>query len=350
MSKYLCNRHGNLVPYVPGEQPKDRKYIKLNTNESPFPPSPYAIRLARQAAGDLQLYPDPDCKALLELAAEKFGVSTSEVIFTNSSDETLSFAFSAFCDENCGAAFPDITYGFYKVFADYYSVPYREIQLKDDLTVDANDYVGINKTIFIANPNAPTGINLPLSEIEKIVAGNKGNVVVIDEAYVDFGGETAIPLIKKYDNLLVVRTFSKSRSLAGGRLGFAIGSKDLICDLNTIKYSTNPYSVNRMTAAAGQGALLDDEYFNNCISEIIKNKKYLENELTSLGFEFTHSSANFVFAQSDKISGGQLYCKLKDKGILVRHFDTDRLRNYIRITIGSIDEMRSLVAAIREIL
>lgn len=350
MSRFLSNRHKNLTAYVPGEQPRDKRYIKLNTNESPFPPSPYAMRLARQAAGDLNLYSDPDCTALLSIAAEKFGVETENVIFTNSSDETLNFAFSAFCDEKCGAAFPDITYGFYKVFAQLYNVPYNEIPLRDDFSVNVNDYLGIKRTVFLANPNAPTGIVLPISDIEKIVAGNPQNVVVIDEAYIDFGGESAISLIHKYNNLLVVRTFSKSRSLAGGRLGFAIGSKDLISDLNTIKYSTNPYCVNRMTMAAGQGALLDDEYFDSCVKTITGNRAFTENELKQLGFRLTNSSANFVFAKSDRIGGKELYTKLKEKGILVRHFDTERLKDYIRITIGSIDEMSSLISAVKEIL
>ena len=350
MSKFFSDRHNNLTAYVPGEQPRDRRYIKLNTNESPFPPSPYAMRLARQAAGELNLYPDPDCTALLSIAAEKFGVETENVIFTNSSDETLNFAFSAFCGEECGAAFPDITYGFYKVFAELYNIPFVEIPLCDDFSINVNDYLGINKTIFLANPNAPTGIVLPLTDIERIAAGNPHNVVVIDEAYIDFGGESAISLINKYDNLLVVRTFSKSRSLAGGRLGFAIGSKDLISDLNTIKYSTNPYCVNRMTLAAGQGALLDNEYFSSCIKTIIENREYTKNELSKLNFELTNSSANFLFTRNKVISGKDLYLRLKEKGVLVRYFDTERLKDYVRITIGSITEMDALIAAVKEIL
>lgn len=350
MSKYFCERHKNLIPYVPGEQPKDRKYIKLNTNESPFPPSPYAMRLARQAAGDLNLYPDPDCKALINTAAEKFGVAPENIVFTNSSDETLNFAFSAFCDENCGAAFPDITYGFYKVFAQLYGIPYVTVPLRDDFTVCIEDYEGIGKTVFLANPNAPTGIVLPPTDIERIVVGNPENVVVIDEAYIDFGGDSAIPLTEKYDNLLVIRTFSKSRSLAGGRLGFAVGSKALINDLNTLKYSTNPYCVNRMTMAAGQGALLDDEYFKACIKTIKDNRVYTENELKRLGFILTDSSANFVLAKRENTPGKDLYLKLKEKGILVRHFDTERLTDYVRITIGSIEEMRALISAIEVII
>ena len=350
MSKYLSKSHSELSAYVPGEQPKDRKYIKLNTNESPFPPSPYAMRLARQAAGDLNLYPDPDCTALKDIAAEKFGVEPENIIFTNSSDETLNFAFSAFCDSACGAAFPDITYGFYKVFAELYGVEYTQIPLDSDLKINVSDYIGIGKTVFIANPNAPTGILLSLAEIEQIAAGNKNNVVVIDEAYIDFGGESAIPLISKYDNLLVVRTFSKSRSLAGGRIGFAVGSKELIEDLNTIKYSTNPYCVNRMSMAAGQGALLDEEFFKHCVGTIIENREYTVKQLKSIGFSLTDSAANFVFVKHANISGNDLYRNLKEKGILVRYFDTERLKDYVRITIGSISEMNALIEAIKEIL
>ena len=350
MSRFLSDNLKGMIPYVPGEQPKITEYIKLNTNESPFPPSPYALRLARQAAGDNNLYPDPECKALVNVACERFGVEPENIIFTNSSDETLNFAFYCFCDKNTGAAFPDITYGFYKVFADLYGIDCKQIPLKEDFSIDPDDYIGLGRTVFIANPNAPTGILLSLANIERIVKGNSGNVVVIDEAYIDFGGESAIELTKKYDNLLVVRTFSKSRSLAGGRLGFAIGSKELISDLNTLKYSTNPYSVNRMTMAAGQGALLDEEYFASCTKTIIENRIYTVNRLKEFGFTLTESVANFVFAKSDRIGGKELYTALKEKGILVRHFDTPRLKDYVRITIGSIDQMNALLKAIGEIL
>ncbi|MBO4468254.1 MAG: histidinol-phosphate transaminase [Clostridia bacterium] len=350
MSKFLSEKLKDLDPYVPGEQPKNREYVKLNTNESPFPPSPYAMRLAREAAGDVNLYPDPDCRVLVDAEAETFGVSTENVIFNNSSDETLNFAFFCFCDGKRGAAFPDITYGFYKVFAELYGIDYKEIPLKDDFSINVDDYIGLNRTIFIANPNAPTGILLSLADIEKIAAGNPENVVVIDEAYIDFGGESAIELTKKYDNLLVVRTFSKSRSLAGGRLGFAIGSKALISDLNALKYSTNPYSVNRMTMAAGQGALLDREYFDSCCKKIIENREYLVEKLKAMGFSMTDSTANFIFAKSDKIPGKELYLKLKEKGVLVRHFDKERLTDFVRITVGNIDEINALLKAIGEII
>lgn len=235
MSRFFSKKYKNLVPYTPGEQPKDTKYIKLNTNESPFPPSEKAILGAMEEAQQLQLYPDPECRRLTEKVAELCGVKYENVLMTNGSDEILNFAFMAFCDEEHPAAFPDISYGFYSVFAELNNIPYTEIPLKEDFTIDINDYKGINKTIFIANPNAPTGITLTLEQIEEILISNPDNVVVIDEAYVDFGAESCIPLIEKYDNLLVCQTFSKSRSMAGARLGFGVGSAQIIADLNTVK-------------------------------------------------------------------------------------------------------------------
>ena len=348
MSSFLTSKLGHLVPYTPGEQPKDMKYIKLNTNESPFAPSKTAQKLAAEAAERLQLYSDPECTELVKLAAEYFGVGTDQIIFTNGSDEVLNFAFMAFCEG--GAIFPDITYGFYSVFAELNGVDFKEIPLKADFTVDINDYIGVNKAVFLANPNAPTGIALSLEDIEKIVKSNPNNVVVIDEAYVDFGAQSAVSLVDKYDNLLVTQTFSKSRSLAGGRLGFGIGSKALIRDLNTIKYSTNPYNVNSMTAAAGVGSLIDDEYIKANCQKIIENRAYLVKELEKLGFSMTDSSANFIFAKHKTLSGKDIYLKLKEKGVLVRYFDKQRLKDYTRITIGSKEQLDVLIDKTKEIL
>ena len=345
---FLDSKYSSLVPYTPGEQPKDMKYVKLNTNESPFAPSPKAQEMAAKAAKNLQLYSDPECRDLVKTAAEYFGVEKDEILFTNGSDEVLNFAFMAFCEN--GAVFPNITYGFYSVFADLNGVKYDEIPLKDDFSVDVNDYIGVNKTIFLANPNAPTGKALSTSDIEKIIKSNPNNVVVIDEAYVDFGGESVVPLIKKYNNLLVTQTFSKSRSLAGGRLGFGIGSKQLIRDLNTIKYSTNPYNVNSMTAAAGIGSLLDDEYIKANCEKIKQNREYLVTELKKLGFTMTDSCANFIFAKHSTIGGKEIYLKLKEKGVLVRHFDKDKLKDYNRITIGSKQQLDVLLEKLNEIL
>ncbi len=326
------------------------QYIKLNTNESPFPPSERAQRYALAAAEKLQLYSDPECKALVKKSAEVFGVNEDEILFTNGSDEVLNFAFMAFCDNEHSAAFPDITYGFYSVFARLNGIEYDEIPLRDDFTVCVEDYKKINKTIFLANPNAPTGIALSLSDIEDIVKSNPENVVVIDEAYVDFGAESAIPLIHKYDNLLVTGTFSKSRSLAGGRLGFGIGCKELIRDLNTVKYSTNPYNVNRMTMAAGIGTLEDEDYTKQNCKKIIEVREWTVKALKRLGFVMTNSTANFIFAKHPCFDGKQIYLCLKGKGVLVRHFDTPRLREYNRITVGSAEQMQIFIEKLTQVL
>ena len=348
LSRFFSQKYASLVPYTPGEQPKDQVFIKLNTNESPFPPSPRAQAKAREAAKNLHLYSDPECRTLVQAAAKTWGVAEDEILFTNGSDEILNFAFMAFCDR--GVVFPDITYGFYRVYAKLNGVPFTEIPLKEDFSIDIRDYCGVHKTIFIANPNAPTGLCLPLSDIETIVKSNPDTVVVIDEAYIDFGGESAVPLIHKYDNLLVTQTFSKSRSMAGARLGLGIGSKALIRDLNTIKYSTNPYNINRMTMAAGIGALEDDAYFRNNCRAIMENRAWTAGRLTELGFTLTNSVTNFLFARHDAISGKALYSKLREQGILVRHFDTPRLADYVRITVGSRSQMEAFVAAVIAIL
>lgn len=350
MSRYFSQKYASLTPYTPGEQPKDQKYIKLNTNESPFPPSPSAQALARAEAERLMLYSDPECRDLVAEAAEILGVAKDEILFTNGSDEILNFAFMAFCDEKHPAVFPDISYGFYPVFAQLNQVPYTEIPLRADFTVDPDDYIGVGKTVFLANPNAPTGIALPLCDIERIVRGNPDNIVVIDEAYVDFGGESAIGLTRKYDNLLVTQTFSKSRSLAGARLGFGVGNPKLIRDLNTVKYSTNPYNVNRMTMAAGVGALRDVEYFGKNCRAIEKTRERTTAGLRELGFTVLDSKTNFVFAKTPRMSGKDVYLSLKEKGILVRHFDKERLTDYNRITIGSDAQMRTLIETLKKIL
>ena len=348
MSRFFSEKYNTLTPYTPGEQPKGQQYIKLNTNESPFPPSVAEQKLAAAEAARLELYSDPECRDLVAAATEILGVAGDEIIFTNGSDEILNFAFMAFCDEHRPAVFPDITYGFYPVFAELNRVPYTEIPLNPDFTINVGDYIGVGKTVFIANPNAPTGIALPLSDIESIVRSNPDNVVVIDEAYVDFGAESAVSLTRRYDNLLVTQTFSKSRSLAGARLGFGIGCPSLIRDLNTIKYSTNPYNVNRMTMAAGIGALTDRKYFADNCRAIEKTREWTSDELRALGFTVLDSKANFVFAAHGRISGKELYLKLKQNGILVRHFDSARLTDFNRITIGSMEQMRTLISTIKK--
>lgn len=350
MSRFFSKKYENLVPYTPGEQPKERKFVKLNTNESPFPPSALALEYAAEAAKTLMLYPDPDCKKLTSVLAEMLEVDSEQIVWTNGSDDVLNFAFMAFCDDEHPAIFPDITYGFYSVFAEANRIPYEAIPLEQDFTISTEEYKKRRGTVFIANPNAPTGIALNPAQIEEILLSDPNRVVVIDEAYVDFGAESCVPLVKKYDNLLVTQTFSKSRSMAGARLGFAVGSKELIADLHTIRYATNPYNINSMTMAAGIGVLSDEAYTRENCSKIIKNREFTVSELRKMGFESTDSKANFVFVKHPLISGEQLYLSLKERGVLVRHFAKDRISDYCRITIGSIDEMKELLKQIQMIL
>ncbi|MCR4955173.1 MAG: histidinol-phosphate transaminase [Lachnospiraceae bacterium] len=347
MSVFFAERNKTLEPYTPGEQPREQKYIKLNTNESPFEPAHLVKEYVACAGEQLQLYSDPTLGPLVKEAAEYYKVNENELIFTNGSDEILNFAVMAFAEE---LRFPDITYGFYPVYANLYHLPYKEVPVKDDFTIDVENYFGNDGMIILANPNAITGIALTVEDIRKVLEQNPNHVVLVDEAYVDFGGESCVPLIKEYNNLLVAQTFSKSRSMAGARLGVGIGNKKLIEDLNTIKFSTNPYNVNTMTMWAGIGALREQEYFEKNCRVISENRSWLKEQLEKRNFTLTPSKANFVLAKSDAIQGMVLYEKLKEKGILVRHFGKKRIKDYIRITIGSKEQMRCLVTAIDEIL
>ena len=350
MSRFFTSRYAALVPYTPGEQPQDKQYVKLNTNESPFPPSPGVAAAAAREAANCRLYSDPESRAVSAAFAASLGLRREQVLATNGSDEALNFAFMAFCDSAHGAAFPGISYGFYPVFAQVNGVPYEEIALKPDFSVDADDYCGIGKTVFIANPNAPTGMALPPAEIEKILRSNPDNVVVIDEAYVDFGGESCVPLVHKYENLLVVQTFSKSRSLAGGRLGYAIGNAALIRDLDSLRFSTNPYNVNSATLALGEAILDDEDATRRNCAVIMENRAYTAGALRALGFEVLDSRANFLFARSGQIDGALLYQKLKARGVLVRHFTRPEIAQFNRITVGTRQQMDALLTAIRAIL
>ena len=349
MSIFLNKRLQKIEAYTPGEQPQDKKYIKLNTNESPFPPSAGVIKaINKNQIKDLRLYCDPECKKLRKSLADIYGVNTENVFLSNGSDDILNFAFMAY--GQVGAAFADITYGFYSVFAELYGIEAEIIPLNDDFSLNADAFCNKNKLIVIANPNAPTGMEISLNDVEKIVKSNPNSVVLIDEAYVDFGGTSCVELTKKYNNLLCVGTFSKSRSLAGARLGFAIANKELICDLETIKYSTNPYNINRLTQIAGTKAIEENKYyFDNC-KRIISNREYTTSELIKLGFEVLPSKANFIFAKSNKIDGLTLYKKLKDKGVLIRHFNKERIKDFNRITIGSKKEMEVFIQKVKEIL
>lgn len=350
MSKFLSSRLSALKEYTPGEQPRDMEYIKLNTNESPFPPSNEVIRAVTEGrAKNLQLYSDPECTELTQKLADYYGVKKENVILGNGSDEILNFCFCAYFDSENPVIFPDITYGFYKVFAQLYNSRFTEIPLTNTLEINPVDYIGVNKHIVIANPNAPTGIALTLETIEKILSSNPNNIVVIDEAYIDFGGESAVPLTKKYSNLLVCMTFSKSRSLAGARLGFAIGDKSLIADLNKIKYSTNPYNINSLTQAAGIAVINEQEYYDRNVLTVIENRKFFCNELDRIGFSYLPSSANFVFVKKEGLDGEKLYLTLKQNGILVRHFKNPRICDYIRVTVGAKKDMESLISVLERI-
>ncbi|HWQ99210.1 MAG TPA: histidinol-phosphate transaminase [Clostridia bacterium] len=350
MSRFLSEKYATLTPYVPGEQPRDMQYVKLNTNESPFPPSARVVAAAEREANRLNLYSDPECVLLKQAAAKLYGVEPKNVLPVNGSDEILYFAFLAFGDKANPFAFADISYGFYPVYARFCDVPSREIPLKSDFSLDYRDYLGIREHILIANPNAPTGTCLPLWQIEEIVKSNPDRVVIIDEAYIDFGGESCVPLVHKYDNLLVVQTFSKSRSLAGARLGFGIGNEQLMRDLNTVKYSINPYNVNRMTQAAGVAAIEDDEYYRENAKIIMATRAETMQQLQSFGFTVLPSCANFVFAKNGSLSGETLYKELKARGVLVRHFTKARIKDYCRITIGTREQMQVLMTNIQAIL
>ena len=351
MSRFLSRTLAAVTPYTPGEQPQDQQYIKLNTNESPYLPSPAVIAaVSEHEVEKLRLYSDPACADLLKAAAAHFGLQPEQIMPGNGSDENLFFALRAFCNADHPLAYADITYGCYGVWCGLMHIPSHIIPLKEDFTLDPKDYYGLNQTIVLANPNAPTGIALPRAEIEGILKANPNNVVIVDEAYVDFGGESCVPLIDQYENLLVVQTFSKSRQLAGARLGLAMGNAKLIADLNRVKFSLNPYNINRLTLKAGQAALEDTAYFEKTRAAIMDTRAWTMQQLTDRGFTVLDSRANFVFASTGRINGGALYKKLKENGILVRHFDAPRIENWLRITIGTPEQMQALMDAVDKIL
>lgn len=349
MSRYLKEELQALRAYTPGEQPRNQAYIKLNTNESPYPPAPsVAAAITRQEVEQLRLYSDPTGAELKEKLAGLYSVEPENVFLSNGSDEVLNFAFLAFGAE--GVAYPDISYGFYQVFAQLYQLDAVEIPLKEDFTVDYRDYCGIGRMVVLANPNAPTGRSIPVAEIRQICQTNPDHVVLIDEAYVDFGGETALPLVQEFDNLLVTRTFSKSRCLAGGRLGYAFGSRALIEDLEKIKYSTNPYNLDRLTLRLGVATVEAEDYYREKCTAICRTRQWTAGQLEALGFQVLPSLTNFLFAKTEAMDGEVLYQALKARGILVRHFSNPRICQYNRITIGTQAQMEQLVQTLKEVL
>ena len=347
MSKFYNLDYQELSPYVPGEQPQKGEWVKLNTNESPYCPAKGTVNLS---VGDLNLYPDPESRKLTQALAKNYGLHEDQVIVGNGSDELLAFVFMAFQNANRTFYFPDLTYGFYGVYAKMFGCDVKIIPLREDWTVNYVDYMDLKGTIVIANPNAPTGLDLSLNEIELILKSNRDNVVIIDEAYIDFGGKSAVPLIEKYDNLMVIQTFSKSRSLAGARVGFAMANQELIDDLKRIKYSFNPYNLNRWSEQVALVALKDVEYFNECCEKTIRIREETSNRLQALGFKILPSRANFIFVKPLGLSGEDLYLKLREEKILVRYFKGERTKDFVRITIGDEKDMAALIEAIKRIL
>lgn len=347
----MSSRFDNLEAYTPGEQPRDMQYIKLNTNESPYPPSPEVLNAVNsEEVSKLNLYPDPTAKGLKQRLADRYSVKPENIFVSNGSDDILNFAFMAFCDDKKGVTYPEISYGFYPVYADLYRIDSREVPLKEDFSIDPIDYHNSGRMVVIANPNAPTGMLLSVDDIRGILDTNRNDVVLIDEAYIDFGGKSCVELVNEYDNLLVVRTFSKSRCLAGARLGFAIASKGLIEDLEKIKYSTNPYNINRLSLIAGEKAIESDDYYFDHCKDIIEAREYTVTELKKRGFTLTDSYANFVFAKHESMGGEAIYLELKKRGVLVRHFSKEAIKDYNRITIGTKEQMAALISAIDDIL
>ena len=341
-----------VVPYTPGEQPKIKNIIKLNTNENPYPPSPLVYKAYEEVKlEDYRKYPDPTCSELMDAIASFYGVEKENVFVGVGSDDVLAMAFLTFFNSDKPILFPDITYSFYDVWAELYRIPYRQIPLKDDFTIEPGDYFGDNGGVVIANPNAPTGVKLPLESIEDIVKNNSDVVVIVDEAYVDFGAETALPLIEKYDNLLVVRTYSKSRSLAGLRIGYAFGSKKLIKYLSDVKFSFNSYTMNMPSLNLGAAAMKDKEYFEETTARVVATRERVKKELKALGFEFGDSATNFIFARHPKKAGKEIFDYLRAHDIIVRRFDKPaRISEYLRISVGTDGEMDQLIAVLKECL
>ena len=339
-----------VEPYVPGEQPKENDIIKLNTNENPYPPSPNAVKaLEHFDTNKMRLYPDPDSQILVEALAERYGLKSSQVFVGVGSDDVLSMAFMTFFNSDKPVLFPDITYSFYDVWADVYRIPYKQIPLDESFRINTDDYFCENGGNIFQNPNAPTGVLEGLSMIEKIIKSNPDSIVIIDEAYIDFGGESCLSLIEKYDNLLVVQTFSKSRSMAGMRIGFAMGNEKLIKYMNDVKFSVNSYTMNPVTQICGAESVKDEVYFKKTVDKIIATREDAKIKLKNLGFNFPDSKSNYIFASHNTKPANEIFEELKKRKIFVRYWNKPRISNYLRITVGTPEEMTSLLNALEEI-
>ena len=350
MKEFWSDRIRSLTPYIPGEQPKDRKFIKLNTNENPYPPAPGVLEAIRtNADASLRLYPDPEALQLRQALARAYGLKEEQIFVGNGSDEVLAFAFQAFFSQGDEIVFPDITYSFYPVYANLFGIRCCTVPLKEDFTIPVEQMQGSNGVV-IANPNAPTGIELPQSELRRILEANQDVVVIVDEAYVDFGGESALPLIRQYPNLLVIQTCSKSRALAGLRVGFAFGDANLIQALNCVKNSINSYTLDRLALAGATAAVEDQAYFDAQRSKVMTTRTRTTEELRKIGFQVLPSKANFIFIAYPTVPAKKLFAGLREKGVLVRYFDQPRIDNYLRVSIGTDQEMDDFLTAIRELI
>lgn len=351
MSHFFHDRYKNMEVYVPGEQPKDKKYIKLNANETSLPPSKRVLEaITSNEINGMGRYSDPHCTSIREAIGKVYGINLDQVFVGNGSDEVLAFIFLSFFNEESKICFPDITYYFYRVYAKTYGLNMLEIPLKEDFTIDINDYMNTDYHVIIANPNAPTGYKLQVADIEKILKAGSNRLVIIDEAYVDYGNDSCVSLLEKYPNLIVVQTFSKSRNLAGARLGFAIASKEIIEDLNRIKFTFNPYNLSALSIAAGTAAILDKEYLSYCVNTTIEIREDTIKKLEALGFNVLKSHTNFIFVKHPILFAGDFYKKLKSEGILTRYFDEERVKEYLRITIGTKEEMEEVIKATVKII
>lgn len=337
-----------VVPYTPGEQTKDTSIIKINTNECPYPPAPGVDKALKELDYDkLRLYPEPACDTLVNAIAEYYGLEKNQVFVGVGSDDVLSMAFLTFFNSDKKILFPDITYSFYDVWADVYRIPYEQIPLDDDFHIRKEDYYKDNGGVIFPNPNAPTGVYEGLDMIEDVIRHNQDSVVIIDEAYIDFGGKSALELIDKYDNLLVIQTYSKSRALAGLRVGMAFGNAKLIKYMSDVKFSVNSYTMNTPALVAGAAAIEDDEYFKATVQKIINTREWMKKELKALGFSFQDSMSNFVFATHPVYKATDIQKYLRDNKILVRHFSAERINNYLRISVGTDEQAAKLIEVLK---
>ena len=351
MSKFWNETVNKIEPYVPGEQPRDKKYVKLNTNENPYPPSKKVLEAVKNSANeDLRLYPDPLCTELNETIANFYGLDKDNIFLGNGSDEVLAFSFMTFFSKDKTILFPDISYSFYPVYAEFFGLNYKMVPLDEDFNIQLEELKKENGGVILPNPNAPTGKYIDTDKLKELLEANKDSVVIIDEAYIDFGGESMVKYIKDYKNLLVVQTFSKSRSLAGARIGFALGDNELIEGLNRVKNSINSYTIDRVALNAGKAAIEDKEYFEETRNKIIKTRENVSKALKEMGFKVLDSKANLIIASHKDFEGQYLYEELRNRGVLVRFFNKDRIDKFLRITIGTDEEMDILIEKLKEII